>query len=80
MTENTSQMFITGPGVVKTVTGEETTASELGGAKIHSTKSGVSHFIYKTDEECIEGVKKLLSYLFSFIAINGTKYILGLPI
>ncbi len=63
MVENTSQMFLTGPGVVKTVVGEETTTEELGGAWIHSTQSGVAHFKYTGEEECLEGVKKLLSYL-----------------
>ncbi len=63
MVENTSQMFLTGPGVVKTVRGEDTTIEELGGAKTHSTLSGVAHFSYPDEKACLDGVKKLLSYL-----------------
>jgi len=63
MTEDTSRMFITGPGVVKEVIGEETTASELGSAKMHTEKSGVAHFSYKSDKECLLAVRNLLSYL-----------------
>lgn len=63
MVEKTSQMFITGPQVIKAVTGEDVSAEELGGAGSHSTKSGVAHFSYDSEEACIEGIKKLLSYL-----------------
>lgn len=63
MTEESSQMFLTGPAVVKQVMGETITASELGGAAVHSKKSGVAHFVYKNDKLCLEGVRKLLSYL-----------------
>jgi len=63
MVDKTSQMFLTGPGVVKTVIGETITTDELGGAKSHSTKSGVAHFSYESEYECLDGVKKLLSYL-----------------
>lgn len=63
MVENTSYMFVTGPNVVKTVTNEEVTSEELGGASTHSTKSGVTHFTSANDKECIEMVKKLLSYM-----------------
>lgn len=63
MVQNTSQMFITGPIVIKDVTGEHTTAEELGGADIHSTKSGVAHFSYPDDKTCLEGVRNLLQYL-----------------
>jgi acetyl-CoA carboxylase carboxyltransferase component len=56
-------MFVTGPKVVKTVTGEVVTTEQLGGAKIHSTKSGVSHFLAENDEENLMLVRKLLSYL-----------------
>ncbi|MCL7762763.1 acyl-CoA carboxylase subunit beta [Polaribacter sp. Z014] len=63
MTEETSYMFVTGPKVVQTVTGEVVTAEELGGAKIHSTRSGVSHFLAANDEENLLLVRKLLSYL-----------------
>lgn len=63
MTEKTSQMFITGPGVVKAVTAETVSPEDLGGASVHSTKSGVAHFTYKDDKSCLEGVRKLLKYL-----------------
>ena len=63
MVEKTSQMFITGPQVIKAVTGESVTADELGGAGTQSSKSGVAHFSYDNEEACIEGIKKLLSYL-----------------
>lgn len=63
MVENTSYMFVTGPNVVKTVTNEEVSAEELGGASAHSTKSGVTHFTAANDIDCIEKIKRLLSYL-----------------
>ncbi len=63
MVEETSYMFVTGPNVVKTVTNEEVTSEELGGASTHSTKSGVAHVTSSNDVECLEDVKKLLSYL-----------------
>lgn len=63
MVEESSYMFVTGPNVVKTVTHEEVTAEELGGASTHSTKSGVTHFTYENEVECLNGVRKLLSYL-----------------
>lgn len=63
MTKGTSYMFVTGPKVVKTVTGETVTAEELGGAGIHSTKSGVAHFVAETEEEGLLLIRKLLSYL-----------------
>jgi propionyl-CoA carboxylase beta chain len=63
MVENTSYMFVTGPNVVKTVTNETVTAEELGGASTHSTKSGVAHTTSANDVECLEDIKKLLSYL-----------------
>ncbi|MFK5972292.1 MAG: acyl-CoA carboxylase subunit beta [Flavobacteriaceae bacterium] len=63
MVEETSYMFVTGPNVVKTVTNEEVTAEELGGASTHSTKSGVAHRTSANDAVCLEDVKKLLSYL-----------------
>jgi propionyl-CoA carboxylase beta chain len=63
MVENTSYMFVTGPNVVKTVTHEEVTAEELGGASTHSSKSGVAHFTYPNEIELINNLKKLLSYL-----------------
>ncbi len=63
MVENTSYMFVTGPNVVKTVTHEEVTSEELGGARTHATKSGVAHFTARDDAECIAKVRRLLSFL-----------------
>ena len=63
MVENTSYMFVTGPNVVKTVTQEEVTAEELGGATTHSTKSGITHFTSPNELQCIASVQRLLSYL-----------------
>ena len=63
MTENTSFMFVTGPNVVKTVTNEEVTSEELGGASTHSSKSGVSHFSCINEVDTINHVKKILSYI-----------------
>jgi propionyl-CoA carboxylase beta chain len=63
MVEDTSYMFVTGPNVVKTVTNEEVTSEELGGASVHSSKSGVAHKTSTNDVECLEDIKTLLSYL-----------------
>ncbi|HEU5033727.1 MAG TPA: acyl-CoA carboxylase subunit beta [Mycobacteriales bacterium] len=63
MVDQTSHMFITGPDVIKTVTGEDVTMEELGGAHTHSTKSGVAHFMASDEEDCLELTKALLSYL-----------------
>jgi len=63
MVENTSYMFVTGPNIVKTVTQEDVSAEELGGASAHSTKSGVAHFSCANEVECINCIKKLLSFL-----------------
>ena len=63
MVENTSYMFVTGPNVVKTVTHEEVTSEELGGASTHSSKSGVTHFSCANEIECIQNIKRLLSYI-----------------
>ncbi len=63
MVENTSYMFVTGPNVVKTVTHEEVSSEELGGASTHSTKSGVTHFSCANEIECITNIKQLLSYM-----------------
>jgi propionyl-CoA carboxylase beta chain len=63
MVENTSYMFVTGPNVVKTVTQENVTSEELGGASTHSTKSGVTHFSCVNELDCIDHIKKLLSYI-----------------
>ena len=63
MVEQTSYMFVTGPNVVKTVTNEEVTSEELGGAKTHASKSGVTHFACKNEAECILHIKRLLGYI-----------------
>ncbi|HEX9157390.1 MAG TPA: acyl-CoA carboxylase subunit beta, partial [Syntrophales bacterium] len=63
MVEKTSQMFITGPLVIKEVTGQEVGSQELGGARVHSQVSGVADFIGQNDLDCLAKVKKLLSYL-----------------
>ncbi len=63
MVEGTSYMFVTGPNVVKTVTNEEVTSEELGGASAHAIKSGVAHKTSSNDVECLEDLKNLLSYL-----------------
>tara|TARA_R110002050_G_scaffold157357_2_gene285945 strand:- start:6397 stop:8031 length:1635 start_codon:yes stop_codon:yes gene_type:complete len=63
MTDKTSYMFVTGPKVVQAVTGEVVTTEQLGGATVHSTKSGVSHFLAEDDEENLILIRKLLSYL-----------------
>jgi len=63
MTKDTSYMFVTGPKVVKTVTGEIVTDEQLGGASVHGSKSGVTHFVAENEEEGILLIRKLLSYL-----------------
>ncbi len=63
MVEKTSYMFVTGPNVVKTVTHEEVSSEDLGGASVHSAKSGVSHFSCANEIEAIQNIKKLLSYI-----------------
>jgi acetyl-CoA carboxylase carboxyltransferase component len=63
MVKNTSYMFITGPDVIKSVTGEEISFEDLGGAMTHNAKSGVSHFACESDEDAIIQIKRLLSYL-----------------
>ncbi len=63
MMEGTSYMFLTGPKVVKTVTGEDVSQENLGGASVHSTKSGVTHFTAQTEEEGLALIRKLLSYI-----------------
>jgi propionyl-CoA carboxylase beta chain len=63
MVENTSYMFVTGPNVVKTVTNEEVSSEELGGAMTHASKSGVTHLTSANDFECIQQIKQLLSYI-----------------
>ncbi len=63
MVKNTSHMFVTGPNVVKTVTHEDVTFEDLGGAETHATKSGVAHFIYENEVEILLNIRKLMSYL-----------------
>ena len=63
MVDKTSHMFITGPDVIKTVTGEEVAFEDLGGARAHNTKSGVAHYMGTDEDDAIEYVKALLSYL-----------------
>ena len=63
MVEQTSYMFVTGPNVVKTVTHEEVTAEDLGGATTHASKSGVTHFASANEIECLQAMRKLISYL-----------------
>jgi propionyl-CoA carboxylase beta chain len=63
MVEDTSYMFVTGPNVVKTVTNEEVTAEELGGASTHAVKSGVTHITSENDVNCLNDIKTLLSYI-----------------
>ena len=63
MTRDSSYMFVTGPDVIKTVTHEEVTKQELGGAMTHNEKSGVAHFVSRDDAECLAMIRELLSYL-----------------
>lgn len=63
MVDKTSYMFVTGPDVVKTVTHEEVTKDELGGAHTHNEKSGVAHFLCEDEDDCLERVRELLSFL-----------------
>ena len=63
MVKNTSYMFVTGPNVVKTVTHEDVSFEDLGGAVTHATKSGVAHFACENEVECLDNVRKLMSYI-----------------
>src|SRR5690625_1533838 len=63
MVEKTAKMFITGPKVIEAVTGESISAEDLGGAHVHNTKSGNAHLSAKTEEQALQMVKQLLSYL-----------------
>ncbi|UCG79455.1 MAG: acyl-CoA carboxylase subunit beta [Nitrospirota bacterium] len=63
MVENTSYMFVTGPNVVKTVTHQDITSEDLGGATVHSKKSGVTHFAFANDIVCLREVRRLMKYL-----------------
>ena len=75
MVDETSHMFITGPDVVKTVTGEEVTLEELGGAKSHASKSGVATFVSPDEKSCLDDVK----YLFSFLPSNNLETAPSMP-
>src|SRR5438445_5934192 len=63
MTERTSYMFVTGPDVIKTVTHEEVTKDQLGGAMTHNETSGVAHFLSHDDAECLAMIRELLSFI-----------------
>ena len=63
MVDGVSNMFITGPQVIATVTGEKISSEDLGGSAAHCSRSGVAHFRYATEQECLAGVRTLLSYL-----------------
>lgn len=63
MVKNTSYMFVTGPNVVKTVTHEEVTSEDLGGASAHATKSGVAHITSENDAECLRQIRQMMSYI-----------------
>jgi len=63
MVRDTSYMFVTGPDVVKTVTNEVVTAEELGGASVHTTKSGVADGSYENDVECLLQMRRLIDFL-----------------
>ena len=63
MVKDSSHMFITGPDVVKTVTGEDVTLEQLGGALTHATRSGVAQFVYADEKSCLDEVRYLLSFL-----------------
>ena len=63
MVKGTGQLYITGPDVIKAVTGEEVTHEELGGATSHASKSGVAHFAAESEQDCIEQIRRLLSFL-----------------
>ncbi|MDH4070874.1 MAG: acyl-CoA carboxylase subunit beta [Ignavibacteria bacterium] len=63
MVKNTSYMFVTGPNVVKTVTHEEVSSEELGGAVTHATRSGVAHFACESEVDCLQSIRKLMSYI-----------------
>lgn len=77
MVDKTSQMFITGPNVIKTVTGEDVTAEQLGGAMTHNTISGVAHFVGKDDTETLMMVRELLGYMPSNNMEKAPAYICG---
>jgi len=63
MVDKTSHMFITGPDVIKTVLNQDVSFEDLGGARLHNTKSGVAHFLARDEKECLQQLRKLLSYI-----------------
>lgn len=73
MVDKTSYMFVTGPDVIKTVTHEEVTKDELGGAKTHNEKSGVAHFLCKDEDDCFERVRELMHYIANDYDIAHTQ-------
>ncbi len=79
MVDKTSQMYITGPSVVKTVTGETVTVEELGGPMVHMSKSGVAHFTFPDDEACLNAVRRLLGY-FPQSNLENPANVPGIPV
>ncbi len=80
MVRGTGQMYITGPDVVKAVTGADVTHEELGGAVSHATRSGVAHFVYDSENECLAEVRRLLGYLPSNNLVDPPLLPLGDPV
>lgn len=80
MVENTSQMFITGPSVLKDAVGEDVTAEELGGAEVHARLSGVTHLRYTSEAECLQDVRYLLSLLPNSVDEPGPEYMVEDPV
>src|SRR5690606_27765694 len=78
--ENISKMFITGPSVIKSVLGEEISMEELGGARVHAEITGNAHFFAKTELECFEQIKTLISYIPRSNAKKALAYPAKLPI
>src|SRR2546423_9455871 len=79
MVDQSSQMFITGPDVIKTVTGEDVTMEELGGARTHNTKSGNAHYMGADEKDAIDHVRELLSYLPSNNYADPPRYSVPVP-
>lgn len=79
MVDQTSQMFITGPDVIKTVTGEEVTMEELGGAHTHMAKSGTAHYAASGEQDAFDYVRELLSYLPPNNSTDAPRYQAAAP-
>lgn len=79
MVDQTSQMFITGPDVIKTVTGEEVTMEELGGAHAHMAKSGTAHYAASGEQDAFDYVRELLSYLPPNNSTDAPRYQAAAP-